>query len=247
MKIHERLVLTFTDIKLPNSSLSNFVRCTEKGDFVYVNGIIELKTKKRKADFLSDVKLSEKRNVDFLVMDLETKIVDKENVPFCVGIYDGKIKTSFYLKFYIDSNEMLRDSIKYLMKRKYNNYKIYLHNFSHFDGVFLLRILASLNFKLNPVIRDGRIIDLKFHYFNDDNNKSKQYSLYFRDSMLLLPAKLRDLAVSFNVEKKGFYPYLFPGTVELDYIGPIPDFKYFDKKLKREDYTEYCKDFPDNK
>jgi hypothetical protein len=39
---------------------------------------------------------------------------------------------------------MLEASIKYLMKRKYDNYKIYLHNLSYFDGIFLLKIFIKL-------------------------------------------------------------------------------------------------------
>jgi len=57
---------------------------------------------------------------------------------------------------------MLRDSIKYLMKRKYNNYRIYLHNFSRFDAVFLISVITDLSDKVFPLIRDGRYIDLRF-------------------------------------------------------------------------------------
>jgi len=56
---------------------------------------------------------------------------------------------------------MLRSAIKYLMKPKYNNYRIYIHNFSFFDAIFLLRILSELtHINIKPIIRDGRIIDL---------------------------------------------------------------------------------------
>jgi hypothetical protein len=71
------------------------------------------------------------------------------------------------------------------MKPKYHNYKIYLHNFSFFDGIFLLKIFYELtNITIKPIIRDGRIIDLKFPFYNGNN----KINLYFRDSYLLLPA-----------------------------------------------------------
>ena len=33
---------------------------------------------------------------------------------------------------FTDENDMLEHAIKYLMHRKYNGYRVYLHNFSHF-------------------------------------------------------------------------------------------------------------------
>ena len=56
---------------------------------------------------------------------------------------------------------MLKEAIKSLMVRKYNKHKIYVHNLSSFDGVFLLKFLASLPFTgIRPVMRDGKIIDI---------------------------------------------------------------------------------------
>jgi hypothetical protein len=88
---------------------------------------------------------------------------------------------------------MLTESIKFLMKRKYSGYKIYLHNFSHFDGIFLIRILSTLSDNIKPIIRDDRIIDLKFKFDN-------KYILYFRDLYLMSPTSLNKLAIQFNVD-----------------------------------------------
>ncbi|MDV2687255.1 DNA polymerase, partial [Alkalihalophilus lindianensis] len=87
---------------------------------------------------------------------------------------------SFYLSDYSNEKEMLRTSILYLMKRKYHNHKIYIHNFSGFDAVFLLTVLSDLSDKVRPVLRDGRYIDLRLDF-------SDKYKIYFRDSLLLLP------------------------------------------------------------
>jgi hypothetical protein len=83
---------------------------------------------------------------------------------------------------------MLTESIKFLMKRKYSGYKIYLHNFSHFDGIFLIRILSTLSDNIKPIIRDDRIIDLKFKFDN-------KYIIY-----LMSPTSLNKLAIQFNVD-----------------------------------------------
>lgn len=85
------------------------------------------------------------------------------------------------------------------MIKKYNRYKVYLHNFSSFDGVFLLKILSGLSNNIKPVMRDGRFIELKFGF-------GPKLFLYFRDSFLILPSSLKKLAITFGVEKKGTFP-----------------------------------------
>ena len=45
----------------------------------------------------------------------------------------------------------MEKAITFLMQSKYHKYKIYVHNFSHFDGIFLLS-------KINI-----RILDFKYY------------------------------------------------------------------------------------
>ena len=56
------------------------------------------------------------------------------------------------------------------MKRKYDYYKIYVHNFSYFDAIFILDCLTMLG-DVKPVIRDNKILKLSLSY---------NYKLYFR-------------------------------------------------------------------
>ena len=70
-------------------------------------------------------------------MDLETRTINEVVTSYCVSIYDGQKSKSFYLSDFSKGGtnaeqEMLRASILYLMKRKYHNHKVYLHNFSPF-------------------------------------------------------------------------------------------------------------------
>ena len=160
-----------------------------------------------------------------ITMDLETRDIDGWALPYCISIYDGVNIKSFYLLDFNDNIEkMLEVSIKYLMREKYNKYKVYLHNFSYFDSIFLINTLSNLSNKIKPIIRDGRIIDFKFSY-------SKNYYINFRDSYLLMPTKLSKLATTFNFENKGIFPYRFLDLfdyIKLDYIGKFPRFKFFD-------------------
>ena len=114
---------------------------------------------------------------------------------------------------------MLIDCIKSLMLRKYHGYKIYLHNLGNFDGIFLLNILTELSDRVSPIINNGKIISIKFKFCNG------KYTLHFRDSFLLLPSSLAKLAVAFDVEDKGKFPYNFVQLNNLNYEGSVPDKK----------------------
>jgi hypothetical protein len=134
---------------------------------------------------------------------------------------------------------MLRASKVYLMLRNYN--KVYLHNFSNFDVIYLLTVMYDISDNIIPIIRDGRYINLIFGY-------GRKYRLHFRDSLLLLPSSLRNLAKNFNVENKGLFPYKFVNNEEisLNYNGVVPEFSYFDK-VKLEEYNDYLNQFKDKK
>jgi hypothetical protein len=99
-------------------------------------------------------------------MDIETKSINEKLVPYCVSVFDGKKAYSFYITDYNSSNSMLRASIKFILKIKYNKHRVYLHNFSYFDGIFLMREIISLtgSDQIKPVIKDGRIINLKVEF-----------------------------------------------------------------------------------
>jgi hypothetical protein len=150
----------------------------------------------------------------FITMDLETRIIQGEMTSYCVSIFDGNNYKSFYLTDFKSEKEMLKNSIIFLMKRKYHNYKIYLHNLSRFDAVFMLSIITELTDKVNPIIRNGQFIKLTMSFAN-------KYKLHFRDSLLILPGTLSSLAKIFNVENKGIFPYKFVNNknINLDYIG----------------------------
>ena len=61
---------------------------------------------------------------------------------------------------------MMIESIKYLNKDKYNNHKVYIHNFSGFDGIFILRNMINLGIT-NPIINDNRIITIDLTFLNE--------------------------------------------------------------------------------
>jgi len=181
---------------------------------------------------------------DIEILDTDTGVVNKVKVPICMCIYDGK--NSFYFIFK-DHNNWINDLMRALrnsiMKRKYNGYKIYIHNFSHFDSIFMIDVLSRLGEVKKPLFRDNAILKLPFEFTTNYKNKEK-YMVTFYDSKLILPHSLRDLSKSFGVEnKKYFFPYGFcnnENTFSFDYKGPVPKYEYFLDTLTKNEYNDYC-------
>ena len=74
-------------------------------------------------------------------MDIETFIKDGVHIPYCISWYDGEKSRSYYILDLKSSNNMLIQAIKNIMIKKYDNYNVYIHNLSKFDGIFLLKKL----------------------------------------------------------------------------------------------------------
>jgi hypothetical protein len=125
---------------------------------------------------------------------------------------------------------MLNQCIKDLMIKKYDNYQIYVHNLAKFDGVFLMNILSDLG-KIKPIIHHKDIISIGFKFNN--------YNITFKDSLQMLIVSLKYLAKAFGVNtQKSIFPYSFVNETNLDYIGEVPDFKYF-YNVSLSEYNEY--------
>lgn len=167
-------------------------------------------------------------------MDIETFIKDGVHVAFTISFFNGTDSNSYYITDYKNSENMIINCIKELMIRKYDNYKIYIHNLSGFDANFLLKILANLG-EIKPIIHDNKIISITF--------KMNGYVVTFKDSQQMLIGSLRNLAKAFGVEtQKSIFPYNFVKENNLNYNGYVPDFKYFDD-ISKSEYLNYCEMF----
>src|SRR6266849_4382213 len=124
---------------------------------------------------------------------------------------------------------MILDCLKSIIIRKYNGYKVYVHNLAKFDIIFLLKYLVKIG-SVQPIIHKDRIITLGVNYGNNN-----EYQIQFKDSYLLLLHSLRKLTQAFMVvNQKSIFPHLF--------IGKIPDIKYFDN-ISKNDYNNYKTNF----
>jgi hypothetical protein len=252
-------VIQFIYQPFDNRDLSSFKRTilSNKHEYIIIENKVELRKIQRKCNYIKKDNLKYFNSNKFIAMDLETRL-DKQNnfIPYCISMYDGTKYKSYYLSDYKDSTEMLTIAINFLKQRKYNGYRVYFHNFSYFDGIFLLNIIINNYVNVKPIIKDHQLIDIKAQWLINTsksnvgvkptvgktvNNKPQYFNIHFRDSNLLLPSKLSKLAKSFNVEDKGMFPYKFANNldIKLDYEGDIPELKYFvNQELNDAEYTQ---------
>jgi hypothetical protein len=167
-------------------------------------------------------------------MDIETFVKNNVHVAYAISFFNGENCNSYYLTDYKNSENMIINCINELMIKKYDNYKIYIHNLSGFDANFLLKILVNLG-EIKPIIHNKKIISITF--------KMNGYVVTFKDSQQMLIGSLRKLAKAFGVEtQKSIFPYSFVNENNLNYNGYIPDFKYFDS-ISKSEYLIYYEIF----
>ena len=221
-------------------SKNKFVRHLDNKKFYFENNLETLFTKEIKRKFISKLSATKNLKNEFITLDIETFIKDSILIVYCVSIYDGKIKSYFYLSDFKNVNELIITALKSIMVRKYNGYNIYMHNMAKFDIIFLLKYLVELG-TVQPKIHNGRIINIDFKF-----GKANKYQLQFRDSYLLLLSSLSKLCKSFDViNTKIVFPIFFVKEDNLDYIGKVPSIKHF-KNISEKDYVSYKSKFNNN-
>ena len=168
-----RYIMSFTNILLDLHDLSTFYRSIQENaqSYLFIKGSLSLKTVIREHTHLSSLSPVKQSIFKVITMDIETREENDQLIPYCISLYDGKSSYSFYLSDYGSVSDMLESAIRSIMRRKYNGYRVYLHNFSRFDGVFLLKVLALLSDDVTPIIREDRIIELRLKYGLDKKGK----------------------------------------------------------------------------
>jgi DNA polymerase type B, organellar and viral len=224
-----RLIWEDKIVNLEENSLIRTIGNTiiefEKGAMVYSRVVIPLKR-------ISKIKPSKKINKNIIAADLET-ILSKDNimVPYLASFSSNKEEKTFLNK---DLNILFSNFFRELFLRKNKNFKIYFHNLSNFDGIFLLRRLSNLKYKIEPLIHNGKLIQIKVNKNN--------LTWFINDSYLLLLNSLDKLGKSFNIEiSKGIFPYFIS---DINYKGDFPAYEFFNKeKISVREYEEEAKKF----
>nr|QWO71373.1 DNA polymerase [Termitomyces sp. DKA64] len=194
-------------------------------------------------------------NSNYGVFDLETFIDtdDKGNSfsrVFALGFKTNNEVKTYYLTDHFSNDiegsaNLVLKCLDDMLIPEYNNYKFYVHNLGKFDVIFLNKILSDYNeykenkYILEPLYRDNQIIRLivklntpPSHSRYPDSGLSRKVKLSFVDSLNLLNSSLEKLGVDYKVNtSKGIFPYNFVNKNNLNYEGPTPDIKYYNKNI----------------
>ena|ERR1700688_4284117 len=96
-------------------------------------------------------------------MDIETIGINKDKgvtlTPYLLCWYDGKSESKKAThSYFIGESNGFKNIFYQVMKdiciRKYRGYKIYLHNFSKFEKIFLIKYLVNIG-ECFPIIHFG--------------------------------------------------------------------------------------------
>lgn len=186
---------------------------------------------------ITGIKSSQRKGLklkSFLVADTETILIDNVHRPYAAGVMmvipglDLKTQTIYtffsedypptlFKSFEKRSHKLLDDFLSRIisiMKQNPSVRTVYFHNFSRFDGLFVLKHLALHHkFQLKPLMRDNRLYEVSVY-------SGKRLLFRLRDSLHLLPGKLDDLAKNLCPElgSKGSISY---DQVRLDNLSKL--------------------------
>lgn len=180
-----------------------------------------------------------------LGFDFETyNDMNNKAIPYCATIYGKLYGNIISKKFYGD--KCVDDFVNYLIyiRTKKNHSKtnarkkipdifIYGFNNSNFDNLLFYKNLHDKIHYCKIQFAGNSIKFIKF-----DNMYIYDISLFYKRN------NLRDTCKLFMLEEeKGVFPYMFPNKDNLNYIGKIPDVKYWNSE---DEYNEYLTKNGDN-
>lgn len=185
-------------------------------------------------DFRTDEEGHYLNEDEVLVYDFK---IQKHQVNFvaCRNVFTDEEKTFF-------GPEALQNFILFTMSYNCGKNIFIAHNASGYDTRLLFSECKLLNqsVELFPIMRGGKFMQLKLGRYT-----------VFRDSLLHVRGSLKSLAKDFcnGLLKKGFFPHLFNSVENYNYVGPIPDKKYFDlsftvkSKKDQEEFDQWYDSF----
>lgn len=163
--------------------------------------------------YITALKASDREECrSFIVADIETVMLNKIHVPYAAGylvVNPGDDLTSIPIPiktffsedhiFYSDKFEKRSERMLELFLYDLEQYvksnrdvrTVYFHNFSRFDGIFILRHYVNQGdkYKIIVLLRNAKLYELKIRRKNL-SSENYTFILRFRDSLTLLPSPL---------------------------------------------------------
>ena len=212
--------LTWTDTKVHGVGADVFKREIKKSTIYFMDGVIVLRKQVLPAKPFRQLQPNTTLVNDFFTMYIETINNDGKQVPYLITAYNG---IDFLTSYGKDQKVLFTTFFDNLLSKIQSGKTIiYAHNFSGFDGIFLMRHLLSYG-KVDPLLFNGRLMSIKVTVLGETKSDTKV--IVFKDSYLLLPLSLRKLCSAFNISiPKGYFPFLFKNIF---YTGVLPHFEYW--------------------
>jgi len=109
-------------------------------------------------------KIKENKTLNILTLDLETrKLKNNDLEVISAAIWDGEKDYTFYFMDYSSPDNLLEAVIQCLVDPKYNGWKVYVHNLSEFDGIFLFKHILNLmsrGYEVKIIKREDKFINI---------------------------------------------------------------------------------------
>lgn len=160
-------------------------------------------------------------NEKIMYFDFETDQSTEEHiVNFAVTqYYDGSERI-------FEGYGALDDFCRFLFSEKHRGYTLIAHNMKGFDGQFILHWLLEQGQTPEVIPNGTKLMSIV----------SKPFNIRIIDSFNFLPMALSSLPKTFGIEelKKGFFPHLFNREENQNYIGDLPDAKFFNPDFMKE-------------
>jgi len=222
-----------------NLSVGVFKREIGKASIFFMDGVKVLRKKELVAKPFTNLSTDKVLVNNFVTMDIETIKVDYKIKPYLICAYNGTDYISTFADESLNQKSLVTSFIYQLLTffTKHSNVLVcYAHNFSGFDGTFILKYLLDFG-KVEPILFNGKLMSIKLK-LNVEGYKGK--TIIFKDSYLLLPLSLRNLCAAFNVTvPKGIFPF---NLTNIFYAGVLPAFESWtgiSKKVYNDLLTEY--------
>ncbi|XP_041465845.1 uncharacterized protein LOC121416344 isoform X2 [Lytechinus variegatus] len=136
---------------------------------------------------------------------------EEEGCLYCDSKYDREIT--------FQGRETLEQFCKWLFSEDNDGAIAIAHNSKAYDSYFLLNHLIAKGIIPEVIMNGGKIMSLR----------TQDPKITVKDSLNFFQMGLAKLPKTFGIQelKKGFFPHLFNVEANENYVGPLPDKKYY--------------------
>lgn len=218
-------------------------RATHKaGDFVCGNCKCVCNEKTHKCYMMP--KQYKQPSEKYIYFDFECDIISADNhvVNYGVAQYHNNINPDGEAEQESNCFESLEDFCDWAFQEKHNHYTFIAHNGRGYDFQLVMKwIYKNTSYKPFTIYAGSKIMTFSV---------SGELKLRFVDSLNFITQKLSSFPKTFGIKelKKGFYPYWFNSVDNFDYIGEMPERRFFKpNQMDEKSRKEFLKWYDDKK